>query len=104
MTSMTQQLHTWKLTPTELPSALWYLTSLKAEIRVRAAGPLEARELAAHELVRWQARAVPDRPVSPWLDPDLVACTELKDDRFALFDEPCVLFDEPATAIAGRPE
>jgi hypothetical protein len=47
---------------------------------------------------------VPDRPVSPWLDPDLVACTELKDDRFALFDEPCVLFDEPATAIASRPE
>jgi len=96
---MDQTMHTWKLTPTNTPSALWHLSSARAPIHVRAAGPIEARELAARRFAQWTARAAAqDSPArgtaaSPWFDPDLVHCTEAVDERLASIDEPCVLPD-----------
>jgi hypothetical protein len=94
---MNQMMHTWKLTPTNTPSALWYLSSARAPIHGRAAGPFEARELAARQFAQWSARAPAqdaaekDTAASPWFDPDLVHCTEAVDERLAASDEPCVL-------------
>jgi hypothetical protein len=91
---MNEHMHTWKLTPTNTPSALWYLSSLRAPIRVRAAGPFEARELAAQRFAQWNVRT-PAKigSASPWFDPDLVHCTEALDERLVSIDEPCVLPD-----------
>jgi hypothetical protein len=88
---MLHPLHTWKLTPTNIPSALWHLSSMRAEILVRAAGPLEARELAAARFRQWQRQTSPAASASPWLDPDLVYCTEAHDERLAQITEPCVV-------------
>jgi len=96
---MNQMIHTWKLTPTNTPSALWYLSSTRAPIHVRAAGPFEARELAARRFAQWSARpsardaAAKEPAASPWFDPDLVHCTEALDERLASIDEPCVVPD-----------
>jgi len=86
-------LHTWKLTPTSIPSALWYLSKARTPIHVRAIGPLEARELAAMQLRQWTMPATAAASASPWLDPDLVYCTEAHDERLAKIDEPCVVRD-----------
>jgi hypothetical protein len=88
---MSHPLHTWKLTPTTIPSALWYLSSMRTQVLVRAAGPLEARELAAARFRQWQPQASPAVSASPWLDPDLVCCTEAHDERLAQIAEPCVV-------------
>ena len=91
---MTQPLHTWKLTPTSTPSALWHLSTLRSPIHVRAAGPLEARELAAQRFCQWtRTPSGKDRAGSPWLDPDLVYCTEDQDERLAALGEPCSVPD-----------
>ena len=96
---MNEQMHTWKLTPTNTPSALWHLSSVRTPIRVRAAGPFEARELAARRFAQWSTRApaqtapAKNSSASPWFDPDLVHCTEALDERLAAIDEPCVLPD-----------
>jgi hypothetical protein len=96
---MNQMMHTWKLTPTSTPSALWHLSSARTPIHVRAAGPFEARELAAQRFAQWSARssaqnaAANNTAASPWFDPDLVHCTEALDERLASIDQPCVLPD-----------
>ena len=91
---MNEHMHTWKLTPTNTPSALWHLSSSRAPIRVRAAGPFEARELAARRFAQWNACTPPKNgSASPWFDPDLVHCTEALDERLPSIDEPCVLPD-----------
>lgn len=89
---MNQPMHTWKLTPTSTPSASWHLSSARATIHVRAAGPFEARELAARRFAQWQGRGpAKEGLASPWLDPDLVYCTEASDERLASISEPGVL-------------
>jgi hypothetical protein len=70
------------------------LSSTRAQVCVRAAGPLEARELAAQRFSHWQPRSsTADAFGSPWLDPDLVHCTETQDERLSLIDQPCVVSD-----------
>ena len=91
---MNTPLHTWKLTPTNTPSALWYLSRVRTTVHVRAAGPFEARELAARQFAQWHVAASPeDASPSPWFDPDLVHCVEAVDERLAAISEPCVLPD-----------
>jgi len=89
---MNEHLHTWKLTPTAIPSALWYLSTVRSPVRVRAPGPLEARELAAQRFCRRQSTRVPASG-SPWLDPDLVICIEDHDERLAVVREPGIVSD-----------
>jgi hypothetical protein len=87
---MNQPLHTWKLIPTGIPSALWYLSSARTPIRVRAAGPFEARELAAQRFGQPEP-AHQLASESPWLDPDLVHCFEDHDERLASLPEPGIV-------------
>ena len=89
---MDEHLHTWKLTPTATPSALWYLSTARSPVRVRAAGPFEARELAAQRFCRMQSTRVPASG-SPWLDPDLVICIEEHDEHLDEVAEPGIVSD-----------
>jgi hypothetical protein len=84
-------LHTWKLTPTTTPSALWYLSAARSPVRVRAAGPLEARELATRIFCKRDSTPTSS---SPWLDPDLVHCAEEHDERLNTITEPGIVPDE----------
>jgi hypothetical protein len=89
---MNAHLHTWKLTPTATPSALWYLSSVRSPVRVRAPGPFEARELATQRFCRMESTRPPVAS-SPWLDPDLVICIEDHDERLAELAEPGIVSD-----------
>ena len=83
-----QRLRTWKLTRTDVPSSLWSLATFATVAYVRAPGPFEARLLAAEWFKKYDFYS--ETP-SPCLDPDLVDCREVMDDRFNMFDAPCVL-------------
>jgi hypothetical protein len=97
---MLRPLHTWQLTPTSTPSALWYLSTARTAVCVRAAGPLEARELAAVRFGQGM-RAPGTSWASPWLDPDLVHCAKADDQEPTLVDEPCIVAtEEPLLVIA----
>jgi hypothetical protein len=85
---MDAPLRTWKLGPTGVPSSLWSLTTFKTVAYVRAPGPFEARLLAAERFKKYDFQ---DETLSPCLDPALVYCREVTDDRFNMFDAPCVL-------------
>ena len=99
---MALRLRTWKLTPTNIPSSLWLLSTHRKEIFVRAATPLEARYLAASKFERFPDTQPRDLAAkSPWIDPDLAECCEL---RHALYDglnEPSV-FPVPDNVEAAR--
>jgi len=84
-------LHTWKLTPTATPSGLWYLSAARSPVRVRATGPLEARELATRQFCNRERTSASS---SPWLDPDLVHCAEDYDERLAAITEPGIVPEE----------
>jgi len=83
-----QRLRTWKLTRTDVPSSLWSLATFATVAYVRAPGPFEARLFAAEWFKKYDLYS--EAP-SPCLDPDLVDCREVMDDRFNMFDAPCVL-------------
>ena len=82
------RLRTWKLSSTGVPSSLWSLTNFATVAYVRAPSPFEARLLAAEWFKKYDFHS--EAP-SPCLDPDLVDCREVMDDRFNMFDAPCVL-------------
>ena len=85
---MDAPLRTWALSPTGVPSSLWSLTTFATAAYMRASGPFEARLLAAEWFKKYDFQG---EPLSPCLDPDLVYCREVMDDRFNMFDESCVL-------------
>jgi hypothetical protein len=88
-------LQTWLLRPTSIPSSLWYLSSFRGEVYVRAKGPMEARWLAAEKFCKYpkgNMNAAP--PSSPWLDPDVVYCVRSSDKRFSGIQEPCVIAEQ----------
>ena len=85
---MDAPLRTWALSPTGVPSSLWSLTTFATLAYVRASDPFEARLLAAQWFKKYDFQG---EPLSPCLDPDLVYCHEVMDDRFNMFDESCVL-------------
>jgi hypothetical protein len=57
-------LQTWLLRPTSIPSSLWYLSSFRGEVYVRAKGPMEARWLAAEKLCKYPKGNMTAAPLS----------------------------------------
>jgi len=100
---MDSSLRTWQLIPTGIPSALWSLSTLVNFAYIRAAGPTEARVLAAQHFQKFAAAASdPEQLLSPYLDPDLVACLEIMDGRFCTFDRPSVLTEMQAKELLSQ--
>ena len=87
---MTSLLRTWRLIPRDMQSSSWDLSIFRGTIYVRAENASEARSLAAQEFRRCFAAAASDHN-SPWLDENLVGCTEMDDARYSGIDK-CVLF------------
>jgi hypothetical protein len=97
---MDASLRTWQLIPTGIPSALWSLSTLVDFAYIRAVGPTEARVLAAHHFRKYPVKARdPEQLPSPYLDPDLVACLEIMDERFRTFDRTRVLTEVQASEL-----
>ncbi len=89
---MALMLRTWKLTPTNIPSSLWLLSTHRDVIYVRAATPLEARYLAASKFERFPDAEPHDFAAkSPWMDPDLAECCELPHAVYEGLNEPSVI-------------
>ena len=100
---MDASLKTWKLVPSATTSALWSLSTVEPVAYVRAHGPFEARQLAAERFLKFDpapSNFSIESPPSPWLDPDLVYCFELTDERFLSLHSPTVLTQEERYAIA----
>ena len=99
---MDATLKTWKLIPSGSASALWSLSTFTTEAYVRAQGPFEARLLAAERFRKFDALTPTGKDLrSPCLDPDLVYCVEVKDERFCVLESPCVLTEAESYAIAS---
>ena len=87
---MTSLLRTWRLIPRDVQSSSWDLSIFRGTIYVRAESASEARSLAAQEFRKSSETAASDHN-SPWLDENLVGCTEMDDARYTGVDK-CVLF------------
>jgi len=97
---MDATLKTWKLTPSTSASALWSLSTFTTVAYVRAQGPFEARLLAAERFRKFDALTSNGKePRSPCLDPDLVYCIEVTDERLRVLQSPCVLTEAECYAI-----
>ena len=97
---MDATLKTWKLIPSDTPSALWSLSTFTIVAYVRAQGPFEARLLAAERFRKFDALPLDGKePRSPCLDPDLVYCVEVTDEGLRMPQWPCVLTEAESYAI-----
>ena len=73
----------WELRPIDHDSADWRASKYKGRVVIRAPSEDRARDLAGsrfHDM----SRRIPggDTPLSPWRQPDLVACTRLNDSGY----------------------
>ena len=96
-------LRTWKLFPTAIPSSLWALSTFATVAYVRAPDPIEARRLAAERFQKYESLGfVSNQAQSPCLDPDLVCCVEVKDERYEVLQHPTVLSESECREFLRR--
>jgi len=96
-------LRTWKLLPTAIPSSLWALSTFATVAYVRAPDPIEARRLAAERFQKYESLGFgSNQAPSPCLDPDLVCCVEVQDERYEVLQRPCVLTESECRELIKR--
>lgn len=82
----------WKLTPIRLDARDWEASTYRGEVIARGSSEEEARNLASKAFLVATSRTVGKRVrLSPWKQPDLVACAELKESDYNLDGEPEIL-------------